>query len=177
MGFELAITSSIYNLFAQSNLAIEILKILTDSLWVILALFFIILAFVQRRYLLMAFFVACNAIGFGLKELITLFYLRVRPYEIINADVAANLTKNSFYSTHTFVAFITAFFIFFLTKDKRIRIAAIVLAIIVAFTRLALAQHYISDIFTGFLLALILYLISKKIYDKYYTEKPKNKIK
>lgn len=174
MSFELAITQSTYNLFAQSSFALITLQFLTNALWIIMLIYFAMSAFMQGRYLLIAFFVACTTIGFGLKELITLFFVRIRPYELIHAEVISNLTKNSFYSTHTFVAFIIAFYIFFLTKSKVIRIIAIILAIIVAFTRLALAQHYISDIFAGFLLALILYLITKAIYEKYFVEKISN---
>ena len=171
MALELTITQTIYYFF--NNLGLTPAWEIITSTYIILCIGFLLFAFLQRRWLLIAIYGACNAIGFGLKELITLFYFRARPYSVLNLDIQANLTANSFYSTHTFVAFITAFFIFFLTKNKWLRISAIILAILIAFSRLALAQHYISDILTGFLVALILYLISKKIYDKYYTEKIK----
>ncbi|PIU22649.1 MAG: hypothetical protein COT14_00090 [Candidatus Diapherotrites archaeon CG08_land_8_20_14_0_20_30_16] len=169
MGFELTITQAIYSFFNNLGLT-EFWWVITNT-YVILCIGFLLFAFLQRRWVLIAFYVGCNAIGFGLKELITLFYLRARPYSILNLDIKTNLTQNSFYSTHTFVAFISAFFIFFLTKNKVLRISGIVLAILISISRFALAQHYVSDVLAGFLIAFILYLIAKKVYEKYYTEK------
>lgn len=171
MSNELAITQAIYEFFNQSNLAMESTKYLTNGFWLVLAIYFTIFALMQRRYILIGFYAVANIIGFGLKEIITLFFQRARPYEVLDLGIKANLTENSFYSTHTFVAFITCFFIFFLTDKLWIRIIAIVLATLVAFTRLILAQHYISDIIAGFLLALLLYLITKKVYEKYFEER------
>jgi undecaprenyl-diphosphatase len=171
MDFELALTQSIYNLFAESSNAISILKILTDLLPAIIVAYFVFFCLWERRFALFGMSLVATGIGFALKELITMFFFRPRPYSVLNIDVFANITKNSFYSTHTFVAFLFAFFIFFLTKNNWIRIGAIVLAILTAFTRLALAQHYISDILVGFLIAFLFYLISKKIYEKWFLEK------
>ena len=139
MGFELTITQTIYNFFNGLGL-IGLWNIITNT-YVILCLGFLLFAFLQRRWILIAFYAICNAIGFGLKELITLFYFRARPYAVLNLNIKANLTANSFYSAHAFVAFISAFFIFFLTKNKWLRIGAIVLAIIIAFSRLVLAGY------------------------------------
>jgi|GEM_PF-2689110 len=168
---ELAITSSIYNLFANSNSAIFSLKLLTNILPGMIIAYFVFFCLWEKRFALLGISLVATAIGFALKELITLFYLRARPYTLLQANVEANLTQNSFYSTHTYVAFLFAFFVFFLTDKLWIRIIAIILAILTAFTRLALAQHYISDIIAGFLVALIIYLIAKKVYDKWFVEK------
>jgi undecaprenyl-diphosphatase len=168
---ELAITSAIYNLFSGSSESILTLKLLTNILPGIIIAYFVFFCLWEKRFALLGISLVATAIGFALKELITLFFVRIRPYELLNANVEANLTQNSFYSTHTYVAFIFAFFVFFLTNKNWIRVTAIVLAVLTAFTRLALAQHYISDIIAGFLIALLVYLLTKKVYQKWFLNK------
>ena len=165
MPFELALTKSIYLLF--NNLGLTPFWQVITEFYVLLCIGFLLLAIRQRHWILIAFYGASIVIGFGLKELITLIYFRARPYVILNLDIKANITPNAFYSTHTFIAFISALFIFFLTKNKWIRIVTIALATLIGFSRLALAQHYLSDVLAGLLVALIIYLITKIILEKY----------
>lgn len=167
---ELELTQTIYNFFNFGNI-ISTTHLLTNILPFILILFFGLFAIYQKRYILIGISLIATAFGFVLKEIITIFYQRARPYEVLNLGIKANLTENSFFSTHTYLAFIVAFFIFFLTDKKWVRITAIVLATLTAVSRLILAQHYISDIIAGFLIALIIYLISKKIYEKYFEQR------
>lgn len=170
MYFELNIVTSIFSFFNQFPTIIKILNLLTTILPFLLVISTLLIAFLQRRYILICFYMACNIIGFLIKEIISFFFLRPRPYDLLGVNVSTNLTANSFYSTHTFVAFTSAFFICFLTKKKWAKVLGFLLAISTAFTRIALAQHYISDILAGFLVAMILYLIAKKSYEKYFLE-------
>jgi len=169
---ELTITQIIYNAFSN-NILQKVLEVLTNLLPGLLIGYILIFTIWQKKIMIIALYLLFWTLGFALKEFLGGFYFRIRPYDILNIQ-KNNLTENSFYSMHTYIAFLSAFFIFYLTENKYLRIGAIIIAILTAFTRLTLAQHYLSDILTGFLLALIFWLISKKIYKNFLERTNKN---
>ena len=108
--------------------------------------------------------IVCNLL---LKPLV----FRVRPY-FINTDavlLVKRLEDGSFPSGHALAVFETA--TAFMKHDKRFGIPALVLAFLVAFSRLYLYVHYPSDVIAGILLGVIIGLTScfiiKKLYIKY----------
>ncbi len=94
---------------------------------------------------------------------------RTRPYDL-SPDfplLIDKLSDYSFPSGHTLAAFETAVSIFL--YNKKFGIAAIILACLVAFSRLYLFVHYPTDILAsiilGSLFALVSFIIIKKIYN------------
>lgn len=95
-------------------------------------------------------------------------FQRPRPFDLYPQIIP--LVKKphdfSFPSGHTACAFICAFMAHH-QLDKKFSIPIIVLAILVAFSRLYVGVHYPSDILGGILLAYIIYKIALKSYAKF----------
>lgn len=95
---------------------------------------------------------------------------RVRPYDI-NTDVVLlvkALSDYSFPSGHTLVSFEAATVL--LMVDRRFGIPALILGILVAFSRLYLYVHYPTDVLAGMVLGIlfgvIAVLLVRRIYQK-----------
>lgn len=97
----------------------------------------------------------------GLKNI----FDRIRPYEAYNVQIIIpHLHDFSFPSGHTLSSFIGAFSIFaFYRKWGR---AAMVLAGLIAFSRMYLFVHYPSDILGGIILAVFVVCAVFKIYER-----------
>lgn len=101
---------------------------------------------------------AALAIGFlignlGIKPLVA----RVRPYEYDGRDIALIIEKlddYSFPSGHTLAAFEAAT-VLMIRDRKHFGIAALVLAVLIAMSRLYLYVHYPSDVIGGAILGTI----------------------
>ncbi len=112
------------------------------------------------------------AIGNGiLKPLIG----RIRPYEL-KGDVELLIEKlhdGSFPSGHTLASFEAAGALMF--RDKRFGIPALVLAVVIAFSRLYLYVHYPTDVLGGIVLGLafafLAYLVVNAVYKKFGWDK------
>jgi membrane-associated phospholipid phosphatase len=156
-----------YLLFNNTHFLNLFWEIITNLFPIILIITLIFLVHKKKNYIYLAIFALNIALGLLLKKIITLFYFSPRPYELLNL-VKTNVMDNSFFSNHTFLVFVTAFFIIQITDNKIIKYLAIILAIITAFSRIVLAQHYVIDIVFGLIFAQIFYIISIKIYKKYF---------
>lgn len=73
----------------------------------------------------------------------------------------------SFPSGHTLSSFVAATII--MHHDKRMGIAAYVLASMIAFSRLYLYVHFPSDVFAGVLIGIIIGIVSNVISDKVFS--------
>ncbi len=88
---------------------------------------------------------------------------RMRPFTV-NTDITLLInapTDFSFPSGHTTVSFAAAFSLLF-SKNK-LWIPSIILAILIAFSRLYLYVHYPTDVLAGILLGLIIGIVANRI--------------
>jgi undecaprenyl-diphosphatase len=98
----------------------------------------------------------------GLKHLVC----RPRPF-IVNPDVIPPITPPSGYSFpsgHSCSSFVAVTIMF--VRDKRIGIPALVLGILIAFSRLYNYVHFPSDVLCGILLGIISAIIVLVIFKK-----------
>ncbi len=108
-------------------------------------------------------FVAALLIGlvFGvliMKNLVA----RPRPCELFEGFemLVSKPLDNSFPSGHTLASFISAFIL--LEVNKKIGLAATVVAVLMAVSRMYLFVHFPTDIMGGIVLALVIYLFVRK---------------
>ena len=110
--------------------------------------------------------ILCLIIGNGiLKPLIA----RTRPYDLeINSNKQIQIEKPndySFPSGHTLAAFTSAVII--LLYNKKIGIFALILATLMAFSRLYFYVHFPTDVLGGIILGILFAFISKWIVKRY----------
>ena len=135
-------------------------------IWIVLAVVLLILPKTRKTGIIVAAallmdLILCNLI---LKNLVA----RVRPYDV-NTAIAILIKKPldfSFPSGHTAASF-AAMTALFLAKMKKAWIAALVLAVLIAFSRLYFYVHYPTDVLggavAGNLSGIIGYAIVEKI--------------
>jgi len=63
--------------------------------------------------------------------------------------------NNSFPSGHTTTAFAVATVLILLSKDKKVQLPALFAALLVAYSRVYLGQHFLSDVLVGALIGVI----------------------
>ncbi|MBO4733112.1 MAG: phosphatase PAP2 family protein [Clostridia bacterium] len=96
---------------------------------------------------------------------------RTRPYEY-NSEIqllVEKLTDYSFPSGHSLAVFETATCVFI--RYKKWGVFALVLAILVAFSRLYLYVHFPSDVLAGILMGIIFGIIGSAITNRIYKKK------
>lgn len=134
-------------------------------IWIVLAVVLLILPKTRKTGIivvaaLLADLVLCNLI---LKNLVA----RVRPYDV-NTAIAILIKKPldfSFPSGHTAASF-AAMTALFLAKMKKIWIAALVLAVLIAFSRLYFYVHYPTDVLGGAVVGILSGIIGYAIVEK-----------
>ena len=130
--------------------------------WILLAL--ILLCFKKTRKAGVAMGIAM-ALGFligniGLKNIIA----RTRPYDMVEVEVLVkHLSDFSFPSGHTLVSFNAAIALHH--YHRRWGVAALVLATVIALSRLYLFVHYPTDVLAGLLLAVGIAFVSCRLVD------------
>ncbi len=95
---------------------------------------------------------------------------RIRPYDV-NPDAVLlieRLHDYSFPSGHTLASFEGAG-VLMLTHRKTMGYAALILAIIIAFSRMYLYVHYPTDVLAGIILGLLFAILSYKIVEYLYS--------
>ena len=154
------------------DIAMPLITLLSEDgiFWMVLATVLLLFPSQRRSGLGMWFalgmgLILCNMI---LKPLVG----RMRPYdfqELYNGVtiqlLISGLSDNSFPSGHTIAAFEAS--VALLCGNKKLGIPAVILAVLVAFSRLYLYVHYPTDVFAsvilGSLLAVIGYWLAGKI--------------
>ena len=130
--------------------------------WILLAL--ILICFKKTRKAGVAMGIAM-ALGFligniGLKNIIA----RTRPYDMVEVEVLVkHLSDFSFPSGHTLVSFNAAIALHH--YHRRWGVAALVLATVIALSRLYLFVHYPTDVLAGLLLAVGIAFVSCRLVD------------
>jgi undecaprenyl-diphosphatase len=92
---------------------------------------------------------------------------RVRPYDMPGVDVdllVSSLGDKSFPSGHTLACFEAATVLFI--YNKRFGIPALVVAVLVAFSRLYLYVHYPTDVLAGAILGIVFGIVACIIVNK-----------
>ena len=134
-------------------------------IWIVLAVVLLILPKTRKTGIIVAAallmdLVLCNLI---LKNLVA----RVRPYDV-NTAIAILIKKPldfSFPSGHTAASF-AAMTALFLAKMKKAWIAALVLAVLIAFSRLYFYVHYPTDVLGGAIVGILSGIIGYTIVEK-----------
>lgn len=94
---------------------------------------------------------------------------RIRPYDVntlIELLIEAP-TDYSFPSGHTFASFACACTLF--SEDKRLGLPALILAVLIAFSRMYLYVHYPTDVLAGILLGIVAAVVGHKLAPKLFT--------
>jgi undecaprenyl-diphosphatase len=98
------------------------------------------------------------------------FFARIRPFDLEGAAVSELLIKAptdfSFPSGHTLAAFEASAVL--MKFDKRMGIPALVLAVLIAFSRLYLYVHFPSDVLAGAVLGVLFAFIGSAFVDAAY---------
>lgn len=133
-------------------------------IWIVLCLI-LLLSKRHRKYgfMLAGALILCLLIGnVGLKPLIA----RERPFNFNDAITLLISTPldYSFPSGHTMSSFASAAILYYM--NKKVGIAAYVLASVIAFSRLYLYVHYPSDVLAGVLIGILIARIVIKITEK-----------
>lgn len=134
-------------------------------IWIVLAVVLLILPKTRKTGIIVAAallmdLVLCNLI---LKNLVA----RVRPYDV-NTAITILIKKPldfSFPSGHTAASF-AAMTALFLAKMKKAWIAALVLAVLIAFSRLYFYVHYPTDVLGGAVVGILSGIIGYAIVEK-----------
>lgn len=134
-------------------------------IWIVLAVVLLIFPKTRKTGIIVAAallmdLVLCNLI---LKNLVA----RVRPYDV-NTAIAILIKKPldfSFPSGHTAASF-AAMTALFLAKMKKAWIAALVLAVLIAFSRLYFYVHYPTDVLGGAVVGILSGIIGYTIVEK-----------
>ncbi|MFU2423303.1 MAG: phosphatase PAP2 family protein [Bacteroides sp.] len=134
-------------------------------IWIVLAVVLLILPKTRKTGIIVAAallmdLILCNLI---LKNMVA----RVRPYDV-NTAIAILIKKPldfSFPSGHTAASF-AAMTALFLAKMKKAWIAALVLAVLIAFSRLYFYVHYPTDVLGGAVVGILSGIIGYTIVEK-----------
>lgn len=180
MNFILNIDNIILDaIYSLKNPFLDFLMPLVTSLgnggiiWIIICIICLIFRKTRKCGITMAMglilsLIVCNLI---LKNAVA----RIRPFEANGIlDLLVEIPKDfSFPSGHSSASFVASTVIFF--YYKRSGICALVLAAIIAFSRLYLYVHYPSDVLCGTILGVSLAFISKFSFDKLFEYNKKKK--
>ncbi len=161
--FELGILDFIWNNMhnAVCDFILPIITHLGDAglFWIALAVIFLIFKKTRRLGISMAFaliidLLCCNIVLKPLVQRIRPFDLNEQMKESIIALINSKLPADySFPSGHTAASFASAFALVF--KKSKFAIPALILAAIIAFSRLYLYIHYPTDVLVGIVVGLI----------------------
>lgn len=136
--------------------------------WILLALILLCFKKTRKAGVAMAIAMACGFLigNIGLKNIIA----RTRPYDMVNIQLLVDkLSDFSFPSGHTLVSFNAAIALHH--YHRKWGVAALVLASLIALSRLYLFVHYPTDVLAGLLLAIGIALASCRLVDWLWSRK------
>ena len=168
--FELGLLDKIQEIFSCEFLdkVIPIITKLGDEglLWIALAVIFLFFKTTRKIGITMGLSLLIGYLvgNLFLKNVIA----RVRPYNLNTEAVLLipKLKSFSFPSGHTLSSFEGATSIFL--RNKKWGIPALVLAVLIAFSRMYLYVHYPTDVLAGAILGIAISFLAKFIVDKIY---------
>lgn len=129
-------------------------------IWIVMGL--ILFCFKRTRR---AGFATLLALFFSLainNVLLKNLFARTRPYEVVEGLLllSERATDFSFPSGHAGSSFAAATAVFCMMKESRLKWAALVLAVVMAFTRLYIGIHYPTDVLCGIITGILCGLAS-----------------
>ena len=133
--------------------------------WILLA---VVLLIMKKTRKAIALVIGALITNVCLKNMVA----RVRPYDTYSALIPI-VTKPidwSFPSGHTCASFASAF-VYFRLLPKKYGIPALVLACMIAFSRLYLGVHYPTDVLAGFLIGLLASALAVWMVSRFYDHK------
>ena len=138
--------------------------------WILLAVVLLIMKKTRKAGMAAAIALVIGALitNVCLKNMVA----RVRPYDTYSALIPI-VTKPidwSFPSGHTCASFASAF-VYFRLLPKKYGIPALVLACMIAFSRLYLGVHYPTDVLAGFLIGLLASVLAVWMVRRFYDHK------
>ena len=136
--------------------------------WILLAVILLCFKKTRKAGVAMGVAMACGFLigNIGLKNIIA----RIRPYDMVEVEMLVkHLSDFSFPSGHTLVSFNAAIALHH--YHRKWGVAALVLATVIALSRLYLFVHYPTDVVAGFLLALGIALASCRLTDWLWSRK------
>lgn len=173
--FEAGILQGIHNIFGCSFLD-STLSFITKFAdhgigWIIVAVVLLCFKRTRKTGLMVGLALIFGLIvgNITLKPLIA----RIRPYDLAGMEAIKDallvppLSDFSFPSGHTLASFEGASVL--MIRDKKLGIPALILAIIIAFSRLYLFVHYPTDVLTGLILGTLFGILSVLIVNKLWT--------
>ncbi|MCI5604362.1 MAG: phosphatase PAP2 family protein [Clostridia bacterium] len=141
-------------------------------IWIITAVVMLIIKKYRRTGLkiacaLLLSLIICNIL---LKPTVA----RIRPFDINTAIelIISKPTDYSFPSGHTTASFAAAM-VLVLSESKRIWIPAVIIAILISFSRLYLYVHFPTDVLCGMVLGTVLAYLSSRLIDMIFKKKMK----
>lgn len=138
----------------------------------------------KKMWIVLTNFIVSTLLAQVLKRLF--FYDKLRPSALLNSGYDLHFVEgvkmymhHSFPSGHTITAFaITFTFILLIKKKNKLKYLAVVVAFLVAYSRVYLAQHYVIDVIAGAFLGVCstftsIYLLSLfKVSEHIVVEEP-----
>ena len=134
-------------------------------IWIITALILMFPAKTRKYGIQMAAALIIGALicNVTLKPLIG----RIRPFELTDAvPLIPQPADFSFPSGHTSSSFAGSSALLFASANKKFSIAALILAVLISFSRLYVYVHYPTDVLAGILIGIFSGYTSNKIYKK-----------
>lgn len=162
MGWELELVNFLYTNLASGTLSQQIWIFLTAVLPYLIAGITLLILTLKKMWKTIFYFALSIAVGVVLKELIALVFTRIRPYVLLDIAIETHRSYSSFYSLHTFITTVSILFLLVVVKNKWLRILGIIVAIVVGFSRIVLAQHYLTDVLFAYALAFGIWWLAKK---------------
>lgn len=139
--------------------------------WILVALILLCFKKTRKAGVAMGIAMACGYVvgNIGLKNL----FARTRPYDVTEVELlVAKLSDFSFPSGHTLVSFEAAAALTY--YHRRWGIAALVLAALIAYSRLYLFVHYPTDVLAGALLGIGIALAACRLTDCLWIRKKRS---
>ena len=158
MPFDYIITQSLYQL-VTSYPALKLFAIFCAMvlIWLMVAWFVIVYIWHKKAWSneLVALLLGV-ASAYGLNALIGWYFFRLRPFVVLQLEPLISMSplSKSFPSDHATIAFLFAYLLS--AHKKSYRPLALALAALVAWGRMAVGVHYLTDVLAGAVIGLVL---------------------
>ncbi len=129
-------------------------------IWIIIGL--ICLFFAEKRPMGICIFLTIAVVYIVAELILDPVVARVRPCDAsigVNAVIGVSHSGYSFPSGHTTISFAVATVICMMSDSHKSKIAAVFLAIVIAFSRLYLGVHYPTDVLAGMVIGIVIAVI------------------